>query len=201
MKGRALAAVLLLAAAASRADAQGAERPEVRVGDQWRFAVYYTVPTAVPSRTWRVTAVSDEGIEIDEGGEPVRLTRELNVLDSPRTREANPRLLSFPLAVGQRWRYATEWLFKPKASRGRAEVEVVVVAHEKVRVPAGEFEAFRLTSTETLGGTSPIGSVYAGQATRTYWYAPSARAVVKMVAHSPYIGSSTVELVELQLQH
>jgi len=102
--------------------------------------------------------------------------------------------------VGNRWTYTSDWDFKPKAAHGRAVVEVVVAAHEKVRVPAGEFDAFRLASTETLSGTSPIGSQYAGEVTRTYWYAPSARAIVKSITRHPYLGPSTVELVDIALQ-
>jgi hypothetical protein len=179
---------------------QVADPPSPKVGDRWTFAVYYTVPTSVPGRTWLVTEVSSTGITVSEDGEPVRLTRELNVLESPRARESNPRLLAFPMKVGNRWTYTSDWDFKPKAAHGRAVVEVVVAAHEKVRVPAGEFDAFRLTSTETLSGTSPIGSQYAGQVTRTYWYAPTARAIVKSVTRHPYLGPSTVELVDIALQ-
>jgi hypothetical protein len=179
---------------------QIADPPSPKVGDRWTFAVYYAVPTAVPSRTWLVTGVSSAEISVSEDGEPVRLTRELNVLESPRARESNPRLLAFPMKVGNRWTYTSDWDFKPKAAHGRAVIEVVVVAHETVRVPAGEFDAFRLTSTETLSGTSPIGSQYAGQVTRTYWYAPTARAVVKSITRHPYLGPSTVELVEIALQ-
>jgi hypothetical protein len=70
-----------------------------------------------------------------------------------------------------------------------------VIAYERVTVPAGDFEAFRLTSKESLSGTSPINSQYAGEINRTYWYAPAARAIVKSVSHNPYLGPSTVELV------
>ena len=140
------------------------------------------------------------GIEGTEDGEPLRLTRELNVLESPHTLESNPGLLRFPLEVGKRWRYETDWLFKPKGSRGRSSVDVAVVAFEKIRVPAGEFDAFRLASREALSGTSPIGSQYAGETTRTYWYAPAARAIVKMETRNPYLGPSTVELVAFELR-
>jgi hypothetical protein len=195
-----VAAVTMLALVAHPAAAQSAERPDVKAGDQWKFAVYYSVPTTTPNRTWVITAVTATGIEATEDGEPLKLTRELNVVESPRTKESNPGLLAFPLAVGKRWQYVTDWLFKPKGSKGRSAVEVVVAAYEKVAVPAGQFEAFRLTSAEKLSGTSPIGSTYAGDTTRTYWYAPAARAVVKIVSHNPYLGPSTVELVELHLQ-
>ena len=53
---------------------------------------------------------------------------------------------------------------------------------------------------QRVGGTSPINSRYDAVITTTYWYAPAARAVVKSVSHNPYLGTSTVELVELQLQ-
>jgi hypothetical protein len=182
------------------ASAPIAGAPDVKVGDRWAFAVYYTVQSAVPSRTWIVDAVSSAGIVVIEDGEPIRLTRELNVLETPRTRESNPRLLAFPMTVGDRWSYTNDWHFKPKAANGRSVVEVVVAAHEKVTVPAGEFDAFRLTSTEVLSGTSPIGSQYGGEIRRTYWYAPAARAIVKSVTRNPYLGPSTVELVDLTLQ-
>jgi len=198
----AIAAAALVASAllAAPAIAQRAERPEVKVGDRWDFAVWYTTPSATPSRTWQVTAVTAAGIAGTENGEPLSLTGELNVVESPRTWESNPRLLAFPLEVGKRWRFDSDWLFKPKGSRGKAAVEVTVVAHERVTVPAGTFDAFRLTSRETLSGTSPIGSRYDGETTRTYWYAPAARAIVKMASRNPYLGSSTVELVALELR-
>lgn len=185
---------------AGPATAQSAERPDVKVGDQWQFAAYYTVPSVTPNRIWLITSVSAEGIEGAENGEPLKLTRELNVVESPRDKNSNPKLLAFPLTVGKRWRFANEWAFKPKDSRGRSTVDVAVIAYEKVSVSAGVFDAFKLTSSESLSGRSPIGSQYAGETTRTYWYAPAARAIVKSVSHNPYLGPSTVELVGFELR-
>lgn len=71
---------------------------------------------------------------------------------------------------------------------------------QKVSIPAGEFEALKLAAKGSLHGMSPINSVYAGETTATYWYAPTARAIVKSVTHNPYLGVSTVELVEFQLR-
>ena len=203
--GRALAApglalIALLAVLVNPALAQQAERPDVKVGDQWQFAVYYTVPSTKPNRAWVITAVTPIAIEGTENGEPLTLSRELNVLQSPEQAYSNPRALAFPLEVGKRWRYTTEWLFKPKGSKGSSTIEVIVVGYEKVQVPAGEFEAFKLTSKASLSGVSPINSQYAGEVTTTYWYAPAARAIVRSVSHNPYLGPTTVELVQLQLQ-
>ncbi len=195
----ALIAAALLAFGGS-VGAQSASKPDVRVGDRWQFSAYFSVPSDVPNRTWEVTAITSAGIEGTEDGLPLLLTHELNVIDSPRTRESNPRLLSFPLSVGKRWRFASDWEFKPKRSKGTYLVNVEVVSFEQVSVPAGDFDAFKLTAREALSGTSPIGTNYAGEATRTYWYAPAARAVVKSVSHNPYLGSATVVLVGLELR-
>jgi hypothetical protein len=198
-----LAVLMLTVVHAGAVLAEQAERPGVKVGDEWRFVVYHTQPstqpTPQPNRTWTVTAVTPAGIQAMENGEPLLMTPELNVLESPQRKESNPRSLSFPLEVGKRWRYDSEWLFKPKGSRGTISNEVAVVGHERVTVPAGTFDAFKLVSKASLGGNSPTGTFYAGDIVATYWYAPAARAVVKSVTHNPYLGPSTVELVTLQL--
>jgi len=192
--------VVALALLADPALAQKAPQPEVKVGDQWQFAVYCTVPSTTPNRAWVITSVTPDRIEGTENGEPLLLTADLNVLESPRTKESNPKALEFPLEVGKRWQYVSDWVFKPKGSKGRAIVNVTVLGYEKITIPAGEFDAFKLASKESLSGTSPINSQYAGETTRTYWYAPAARAVVKLVSHNPYLGPSSVELVAFNLR-
>jgi hypothetical protein len=187
---------LALALVSLAAGAQTADRPVIRAGDRWSFVVWYTVPSTTPNRHWVVTRVTGERIEATENGEPLALTPDLNALETPLVRESNPGALRFPLEIGKRWSFRSDWLFKPKGSTGHGATDVEVLAYEKVRVPAGEFDAFKLRSSTRLSGESPIGSVYDGDRIVTYWYAPAARAVVKSVAHNPYLGPSTVELVE-----
>lgn len=196
MTRRALGVALL---SALPAHAQVAERPALAVGDRWEFVVFYTVPSRVPNRSWVITAVGPGRVAGTENGEPLTLTDELNVVDSPRQSESNPRSLSFPLEVGKRWRYDSEWVFKPKSSRGTLAVDVSVVGHEAVEVPAGRFDAFKLEAIGELGGASPANTFYAGRTTTTYWYAPAARAIVKSVHHNPYQGTTTVELVAFKV--
>jgi len=154
---------------------QKAERPVVKVGDRWQFVRYYSVASTTPNLTREINSVTATEVSGTENGEPL-------------------------LMVGKRWRFATDWLFKPKGSRGSMVVDVEVVTHERVAVPAGEFEAFKLVSKGALSGTSPINSQYVGVITTTYWYAPAARAIVKSVTHNPYLGVSTVEMVAYQLR-
>jgi hypothetical protein len=193
-------AVAIALVLAQPVHAQVAPRPRIAVGDTWQFAVYYTVPSRVPNRTWTITSVEADRLLGTENGEPLALTTDLNVVDSPRYADSNPRLLSFPLEVGNRWQYKTEWLFKPKSSRGTLAVNVAVLGYETVGVPAGTFAAFKLEAIGELGGSSPSNTFYGGQTTTTYWYAPAAKAVVKSVHHNPYQGTTTVELVRFRLQ-
>ena len=190
--------MLGLVLVARGAIAQTADRPEVNVGDEWQFAAYYSVASTTPNRIWVITSVTDTGIEGTENGEPLRLTRELNVVESPRDRSSNFRLLAFPLEVGKRWQYVNDWFFKMGSSTGTSTADARVVAYEKVTVPAGEFDAFKIVSRDRLSGTAPAGSQWAGEINRAYWYAPAARAIVKSVTHDPYIGTITVQLVAFQ---
>jgi hypothetical protein len=192
--------VLTFAMLAGPALAQTAERPDVKVGDRWQFVMYYSIASTTPNRAWVIAAVTPAGIAATENGEPLALTPDLGVLESPRDKESNPRTLTFPIEVGKQWRYASDWTFKAKGSTGGSTVDVTVVAHEQVKVPAGQFDAFKLVAKRQLSGTSPINSRYDAVTTTTYWYAPAARAIVKSVSHNPYLGTSTVELVDLQLQ-
>ena len=87
------------------------------------------------------------------------MTPELNVLESSRSRSSSPKTLSFPLEVGKRWRFTNDWMFKPTGSTGKFHYSTwKVVAHERLSVPAGEFEAFKLMSKGNIRGVSPTGS-------------------------------------------
>ena len=96
-------ALLALTMLAGPAVAQRAERPDVKVGDQWDFVLYYGTPAARPNRSWVITSVSSTNVEGTENGEQLLLTPDLNVRDSPLRRESNPNALRFPLEVGRRW--------------------------------------------------------------------------------------------------
>ena len=126
-----------LALLAGPALAQRTERPEVRVGDRWQFVRYYSVPSTKPNLAWEINSVTATEISGTENGEPLLMTPDLNVVDSPMNKQSNPKALSFPLEVGNRWRFASDWLFKPKGSKGSMLVDVEVVAYERVAVPAG----------------------------------------------------------------
>jgi len=146
-----------------------------------------------------VTAVTPTEIKATENGQPLLLTRDMNQVESPRRQDSNLRLLSFPLEVGKAWTYVNDYVLKDSGTKGQQKYSVVVLTYEKVRVPAGEFDAFKLEATGTFSGTAYVGPV-SGSSSRTYWYAPAARAIVKDDINDPNRGRYGFELVQFKLQ-
>ncbi|SPJ16800.1 Carboxylesterase type B (modular protein) [Burkholderiales bacterium] len=174
-----------------------AERPKVKVGERWKFACETGAQKS--ELVWVVTSVDQTGIKGTENGQPLVLSPEMNQVESPRRKDSNWRRLSFPLEVGKRWNATNEWTAYDTASgtsSGTATQSFVVVGYEKVRVHAGEFDAFRLQ--EKAFWQDNFGNP--GTTDMTYWYAPAAKTVVKYDFFATHNPESTCELVEFQLQ-
>jgi hypothetical protein len=184
----------------AQAQDKGAERPNVKVGDRWVFVMRSTAGEKLLERAWVVTSVSPTRIEGTENGKPLALTPDLNMIESPREKESNLSELSFPLEVGKQWSFVNDYVFNDPifgTLQGRSKCSVAVLGYEKVQVPAGEFDAFKLELKSTwVSPNNPAG----GESDFTYWYAPAVRAVVKKEERVTYLPTYITELVEFQLQ-
>jgi hypothetical protein len=168
-----------------------AERPVVKVGDRWKFVC---TGSWGHDRLWVVTSVDSAGVKGTENGQPLALTPDLNEIETPRSNHSDYRWLSFPLEVNKQWKVKTHWGMS--GYTGTEEFEVTVVGYEKVRVPAGEFDAFKLKYRSTWSAEGDG----VGSNSNTYWYAPATRAIVKYELWSSGTASDACELVEFQLQ-
>jgi len=144
----ALAACSMFAAPAFAQTAPKVDRPDVKPGDQWQFKMGGNARAPELDLTWVVTSVTAADIKAMENGKPLLLTTDLNQVESPRRKDSDLRLLSFPLEVGKAWTYVNDYVFKDTGTKGQQKYSVVVLAYEKVRVPAGEFDAFSLKRRE-----------------------------------------------------
>ena len=175
------------------------ERPNVKVGDRWMFVLRSTAGAKL-DYAWVVTTVSPTGIEGTENGQPLALTPDLNIIKSPQEKNSDDRGLSFPLEVGKQWSYDNDYLLNDMTFgtlQGHYKASIAVLGYEKVRVPAGEFDAFKLEAQcKWVTSQAP----FPGVTHVTYWYAPAVRAVVKQVVQSTGMPIYTTELVEFQLQ-
>jgi hypothetical protein len=191
-------AVLALAVLAGPALAQKADRPSVKAGDQWRFETRLGPVGVKSSDIVRViTSVTPSRIEGTENGIALVLTPELNNVESPRSKNSDQRLLNFPLAVGKQWNFTDDYELTVEQVPGRGNFSAKVVGYGKVRVPAGEFDAFKL---EAKGKWVTGGAT--GEASWTYWYAAAARSIVKIEErwYKNVSSHGTRELVEFKLQ-
>ncbi len=187
----------------AHAEDKGTVRPNVKVGDQWMFVLRSNLFAKLFTKleyAWVVTSVSLTKIEGTENGKPLVLTPDLNIIVSPQEKNSDDRLLNFPLKVGKQWSYGNDYVLDDISwghLDGHNEVRVAVLGYEKVRVPAGEFDAFKL---EAKGNwVSPQASI-PGESDVTYWYAPAVRAIVKKERQASHMPTYTTELVEFHLQ-
>lgn len=193
------AVALSLAIIANPALAQTADRPTVKVGDEWQFVEYYVAPIQKPNLIWVITAVTPAGITGTENGKPLTLTPDSNMVESARRKHSDLKMLSFPLEVGMSWAFSNDFMNKEAFAPGRSDVKVTVAGYEKVRVPAGDFDAFKIEAKGKMGieGAAGAGAI---DTLHIYWYAPTARAVIKQVYRDAKTGEKVTELVEFKLQ-
>ena len=196
----AVALGLITLGGTAQAQDKGTDRPDVKVGDRWVFVMRSTAGEKLLDRAWVVTSVTPTRIEGTENGKPLALTPDLNIIESPREKHSDVRLLSFPLEVGKKWNDVDDYVFNDPifgTLQGRSKDSVAVLGYEKVRVPAGEFDAFKLKlKGNWVSPNNPNG----GESDITYWYAPAVRAIVKIEERVTYMPTYITELVEFQLQ-
>ncbi len=138
----------LVMAPSSRA--QEAQAPQLKEGDSWSYVVRDAF-TGVEQSTEsvRVTAVDADGYRLEwtlaAGSRTQELTLGLNVRQRIDGVAGDSGELDFPLKVGKKWHSLT-WFDNPNGVSGVLDLEREVVAVEKVKVGAGEFETFKIVA-------------------------------------------------------
>lgn len=194
---------LLVTAAATLAPALHAQpaisgdKPTLKVGDTWRSLRIDRRTGAQEAETLRtVTSVAADRIEGTENQGKFVLRGDYAAMETPDwVRTGDPRFIDFPLAPGKKWSFKYEQKGTTAAYATRWQYDAEVVAVETIKVPAGEFTAFKVT----YKGYWNSGGGGSGSATVTNWYAPAARTTVRGEFESGR-NSVVTELVELKLQ-
>jgi hypothetical protein len=160
-----------IAIAEPPAGAKVVSAPNVKPGSYW-VLVNQDADIRV-----ELTKVRD-GVFITKFGKDERkYTNEWNALDGPGAKTGtwvtyNPNLttLSFPLYEGKKWTQTVRWSSGSFSDSFVATGEVK--GWERIKVPAGEFEALRV---ENMNGPN----------SSTCWYAPEAERFVKCTSSNP----------------
>lgn len=156
--------------------------PDVHVGDIWKYRSLdgYTNETKVEF-SHRIVKLTDQEITIQIKNKNVQgeklqfLTREWNPIDIDGTKfEPFYPEYKFPMSVGASWtqEYKT---FNISGSAGF--VKAKVTAQEKVTVPAGTFDAYRIERNIEVQSTTADANTTKGLIIT--WYAPSVKKYVR----------------------
>lgn len=159
---------------------------EYKVGEQW---------------TWLEKSVAGEKIrwEGEERLEVVGFNGSLGFWNGTDTvlvsstltqAQSSTPFRDWPLKVGKKWKYESEW----KNAEGTAMItsqDVEVVSYGAVAVLAGQFMAYKIKHKGTFTN-SRSGS---GKMNDTYWYAPALKMDIKHVQDDGY-GSYMLELYD-----
>ncbi len=169
--------------------------PEIRVGDDWKYSLHDGY-TKLPRGTleYRVSAVQGDTVTVQlrhEGRESTeRYTRDWNWRERPMTNLQNFRYdpaypaLPFPLEAGKTWQSYVKATDPATGRVNRVRIDGTVLGWERVKVPAGEFDAIRVRrvvyagNSEFFRGEEGIAEVD--------WYAPKLGQIVKLSSSSSH---------------
>jgi hypothetical protein len=179
--GIAAAAVFLCVAEAAGAPSPA---PDVHVGDNWKFRTLDGFTNEIQfEATQRVVEINDREIVIElhnlskDKTALHYFTREWNVVDTGDGKyDPYYPEFKFPLAAGVTWSEKYTWISGTGvASSGY--VAAKVSAQEKVTVPAGTFDAYRIDRDQEVRDNNETAMVT--KTHMTTWYSPAARRFVR----------------------
>jgi hypothetical protein len=173
--------------------------PTSKVGDVVEFDKLYVT---VPCKRWEVKELNKNGMLISQCGDNfahfdaatgamVRIVTK----DGDKLVQFSPRATSiqFPLSVGKSWTGSYDGYTNDDGASWNAKSKCAVQAAEKVKVPAGEFDALRI-ECEDAWSSGP----FSGVSKTTSWYAPKVGTVVKSL--NPEAARWNYELTSYQLK-
>ena len=198
---------VVISATMLNAEAQTADRPKFKIGDSWTYKVTEKSDggKSYLSR-YEVTEVVDDLVKMSRinpdtnYAENLIFNSDLNYITDGIGRDTPSSIrFAFPLSVGQVIPVA--YTFTSGERGGTIEGKCSVNSFEKVKLPAGDFDSFRVECKMHQNANRPIN--WYGRHTETLWYAPAARSWVRMdreIRGPNYWLSQIREMTEISLK-
>lgn len=171
--------------------------PALKVGDSWTYEIKDGYNRLLKDRVRQdLTEIKDQSLEIrvvgQSGAEQDRqvYSSQWNWVSSPllgnNRRNFDPpyAAFAFPLEVGKSWTEQSTVEDPVSGKKNIIKVYGKVMGWEKIKVPAGEFDALKVTRRVYMDDRE-----WWRSGTKIYevdWYAPAARQVVKRTHQSGY---------------
>lgn len=161
------------------------DRPEVQIGDRWSWQ---HTNGLVNERdfTFIEDVVESSDTEINVR---VRIKGKPNSAVAIYSREWNPKDVSsarfdpmlkeyaFPLNVGKKWDGSADKMLFANGKHGKFTIKGEVVGFEKIKVPAGDFDAYKISLH--IDAISEDEDANIGNTVETIWYAPAVKRYVR----------------------
>lgn len=186
-------------------------RQGISVGDRWRYQVVDKYKgEVVRNFVWKVDGVLPEGELRINGGRQINTgNNEIRSFQNDTWAERGSDSHYHQLPAVWRVGHKESFQFKETASGKDGGVWVQdwegtleVKGKEMVRVPAGEFEAWRLERSASYMGTRSKGagqSAWYGRTLTTTWYVPEVRSFVARDEESRQNGSTVADRSRIEL--
>ena len=180
-----LTAMLLLLSGCSILTTNKPTLNDYKIGEKWVWNWKRTVEGEVRAEGEDMQEVVDYHGELGfwNGVDTVRI---LTTLDQ---KQSNTPFRSWPLFVGKKWKYESEWE-NNEGTKGKTSQDAEVVSFEELNVAAGKFIAYKIEYTGIV--TNSRG--YNGEMSDTWWYSPDLKTYIKHVNNDGY-GVYTNELI------
>lgn len=171
--------------------------PKTEVESSWRYAVHDGF-TKLPRGTveYRVSAVQDGTVTVEvrnEGRESTEIyARDGNWLKRPATNMQifmfSPayQAFAFPLAPGKTWKARSIATDPADGRRFRVVIEGTVLGWERIKVPAGEFDALKVRRNVFVDYWE-LGVRGQSVIVENEWYAPALKQAARREASSQYL--------------
>lgn len=171
-------------------------QPQVSVGDSWTYQ-WHDGYTGFSKGTYRYALAAVDAqrmtVQVTHDSEPVAtqiFTQDGNWLEKPMANLQNFRYsppypaLPFPLEAGKTWQAYIQATDPATGQTQRVRIDGKVLGWERVKVPAGEFDALKVRRLVYAGNQG----YFRGEENIVEydWYAPRPGQVVKQVSSSGY---------------
>jgi hypothetical protein len=177
-----------------------ATAPQVKVGDYWEYNVrdgWTSLPRGI--YRYEVVRMDPAGVvvQLSNDGKPLDTLvyapgwngREMPLTNTQRFRyDPTYTAYDYPLEPGKRWRRVLRSTDVATGRTYNTHVSGRVIGWERVRVPAGEFDALKIERSVFAGNMEGYRSQE--EISEIDWYVPSVRRAVRTSANSQHFDNS-----------
>ena len=179
-----LTALVLLLSGCSSSTTNKPSLNDYQIGEKWVWNWKRTVEGEVRAEGKDIQEVVGYHGESGfwNGTDTVRISTTLD------KKQSSTPFRSWPLYVGKKWKYESEWE-NNEGTKGKTSQDAEVVSFEEVNIPAGKFMAYKIEYKGMV--TNSRG--FKGKMSDTWWYCPELKTYIRHVNKDGY-GVYTNEL-------